>query len=133
DEGWTTTGDIVKLDRGCLWILGRQKDMIIRGGQNIYPAEIEGLLNEHPSVGAAAVVGMPDKEFGERTCAYISTKPGRTITFEELKQFLLSKQIAKYKLPERLEIIEAMPTVGDSGKVDKKALRADIEAKLKAG
>ena len=132
EDGWTSTGDIVKLDRGCLWILGRQKDMIIRGGQNIYPAEIEGLLNEHPAVGAVAVVGMPDKEFGERACAYVSTKPGRTFTFGELKEFLLSKNIAKYKLPERLEIIEAMPTVGDSGKVDKKVLRSDIEAKLQA-
>ncbi|MFH1139356.1 MAG: class I adenylate-forming enzyme family protein, partial [Pseudomonadota bacterium] len=61
DEGWTTTGDIVKLDRGCLWILGRAKDMIIRGGQNIYPAEIEGLLNEHPKVASVAIVGYPDR------------------------------------------------------------------------
>lgn len=132
-DGWTSTGDIVKLDRGCLWILGRKKDMIIRGGQNIYPAEIEGLLNEHPAVGAVAVVGMPDREFGEKTCAYVSPKPGQTFSFDEMKEFLLTKQIAKYKLPERLEIIDAMPTVGDSGKIDKKVLKADIEQKVTAG
>ena len=131
DKGWTTTGDIVKLDRGCLWILGRQKDMIIRGGQNIYPAELEGLLNEHPAVGSVAVVGMPDKEFGEKTCAYVVPKPGRSFSFAEMKEFLLNKQMAKYKLPERLEVVATMPTVGDSGKVDKKVLRTDIEEKLK--
>lgn len=131
-NGWTTTGDIVKLDRECLWILGRQKDMIIRGGQNIYPAEIEGLLNEHPAVGAVAVVGMPDPEFGERAVAYVSPKPGQTFAFSDMTSFLTGKQIAKFKLPERLEIIEAMPIVGDSGKIDKKALRTDIEDKLRA-
>lgn len=130
EEGWTTTGDIVKFDRGCLWIMGRQKDMIIRGGQNIYPAEIEGLLNEHPSVGSVAVVGMPDKEFGERACAYVVTKPGAALSFEEMVRFLRHKDIAAYKLPERLEVVEAMPTVGDSGKIDKKALRKDIEEKI---
>ena len=130
EDGWTTTGDIVKFDRGCLWIMGRQKDMIIRGGQNIYPAEIEGLLNEHPSVGSVAVVGMSDREFGERACAYVVTKPGASLTFEEMVKFLREKNIAAYKLPERLEIVTAMPTVGDSGKIDKKALRKDIEEKL---
>ncbi len=131
-DGWTSTGDIVKLDRGCLWILGRSKDMIIRGGQNIYPAEVEGLLNEHPAVAAVAVVGMPDREFGERCCAYVVTKSGQAITFDEMKDFLIEKQMAKYKIPERLEIVEAMPTVGDSGKIDKKVLKTEIEEKLKA-
>ncbi|MEW6267239.1 MAG: AMP-binding protein [Thermodesulfobacteriota bacterium] len=130
-DGWTSTGDIVKLDRGCLWIMGRQKDMIIRGGQNIYPAEIEGLLNEHPAVGSVAVVGMPDPEYGERAAAYVAPRPGMTFSFEEMTSFLLGKQIAKYKLPERLEILETLPTVGDSGKVDKKVLKADIERKVK--
>lgn len=129
-DGWTTTGDIVKLDRGCLWILGRAKDMIIRGGQNIYPAEIEGLLNEHPAVAAVAVVGYPDREMGERACAYVTVKEGRTFSFDEMVQFLVQKDIAKYKLPERLEIIGAMPTVGDSGKIDKKVLKVDIEQKV---
>ena len=131
ENGWTTTGDIVKFDRGCMWILGRQKDMIIRGGQNIYPAEIEGLLNEHPKVANVAIVGMPDKEFGERACAYVVCKPGETLTFEEMVSFLLEKKIAKYKLPERLEIMDQLPTVGDSGKVNKNTLKEMVAEKLK--
>ena len=129
-DGWSTTGDIVKLDKECLWIMGRKKDMIIRGGQNIYPAEIEGMLNNHPAVGSVAVVGMPDEEMGEKTCAYVVPKPGAEFTFKDMVDFLLSKQIAKYKLPERLEIVEDMPTVGDSGKINKEDLKKDIAAKL---
>jgi non-ribosomal peptide synthetase component E (peptide arylation enzyme) len=132
DDGWSTTGDIVKLENECLWIMGRKKDMIIRGGQNIYPAELEGMLNNHEAVGAVAVVGMPDEEMGERTCAYVTPKPGCSFTFDDMISFLLSKNIAKYKLPERLEIVDAMPTVGDSGKVNKEDLKKDIAAKLQA-
>jgi non-ribosomal peptide synthetase component E (peptide arylation enzyme) len=100
-DGWTTTGDIVKFDQECLWILGRSKDMIIRGGQNIYPAEIEGLLNEHPKV------------------------------FDEMVEFLKEKQLAMYKLPERLEIVDEFPAVGDSGKVNKEVLKKEIAEKVK--
>lgn len=128
-EGWTTTGDIVKFDQGCLWILGRAKDMIIRGGQNIYPAEIEGLLNEHPKVASVAIVGYPDKEMGERACAYVIPKAGQDFTLEEMVDFLKEKKLAMFKLPERLEIVSEFPTVGDSGKVDKKALKEYLEGK----
>jgi len=130
-DGWTTTEDIVKFDRGCLWILGRAKDMIIRGGQNIYPAEIEGLLNEHPKVASVAIVGYPDREMGERACAYVIPKPGEEFTFEEMVEFLKSKKLAMYKLPERLEIVDEFPAVGDSGKVNKEALKKDIAEKVK--
>ena len=123
-QGWCTTEDVVKFDQGCLWILGRQKDVIIRGGQNVYPAEVEGLMNEHPSVAAVAVVAMPDAEYGERACAFVVLRKGRSLALAELKAFLASKKVAKFKWPERLELIDLMPTVGDSGKVDKKALRA---------
>lgn len=131
-DGWCTTEDVVKFDQGCLWILGRQKDVIIRGGQNIYPAEVEGLMNEHPAVGAVAVVAMPDAEFGERACAFVTPRKGTTITLQEVKTFLGSKKVAKFKWPERLELIDAMPTVGDSGKVDKKALRQRLESLMQA-
>jgi acyl-CoA synthetase (AMP-forming)/AMP-acid ligase II len=130
DNGWTTTGDIVKEEEGFYWIMGRSKDMIIRGGQNIYPAELEGILNEHPKIANVAVVGYPDKEMGERTCAYVVLKTGETLTKEEMVAFLKEKKLSAYKLPERLEIIDAMPTVGDSGKVDKKVLKTDIEKKV---
>lgn len=125
-DGWCTTEDVVKFDQGCLWILGRQKDVIIRGGQNIYPAEVEGMLNEHPSVAAVAVVAMPDAEYGERACAFVVPRRGQTLTLDGLKEFLASKKVAKFKWPERLELTEQMPIVGDSGKVDKKALRARL-------
>jgi 2,3-dihydroxybenzoate-AMP ligase len=132
-DGWTTTGDIVKFDQNCLWILGRAKDMIIRGGQNIYPAEVEGLLNGHPAVASVAIVGYPDREMGERACAYVVLKAGQTLTFEEMKTFLKEKKISAYKLPERLELVPALPTVGDSGKVDKKVLKTQLEEWVKAG
>jgi non-ribosomal peptide synthetase component E (peptide arylation enzyme) len=132
-DGWTTTGDIVKFDQECLWILGRAKDMIIRGGQNIYPAEIEGLLNEHPKVASVAIVGYPDREMGERACAYVIPKAGQDFTFQEMVEFLKNKKLAMFKLPERLELVNEFPTVGDSGKVDKKALKKDIEEKVAKG
>jgi non-ribosomal peptide synthetase component E (peptide arylation enzyme) len=132
-DGWTTTGDIVKSEEGFLWIMGRSKDMIIRGGQNIYPAETEGILNEHPKVASVAIVGYPDREMGERACAYVVTKGGETFTKDEMVAFLKSKKLAAFKLPERLEIVAALPTVGDSGKVDKKVLKAELEKKVAEG
>ncbi len=132
DEGWCTTEDVVKFDQGCLWILGRQKDVIIRGGQNIYPAEVEGLMNEHPSVAAVAVVAMTDTEYGERACAFVVLRQGKALTLDEIKNFLAGKNVAKFKWPERLEFADQMPTVGDTGKVDKKALRARLLAAQQA-
>ncbi|MEW5908840.1 MAG: AMP-binding protein [Thermodesulfobacteriota bacterium] len=132
-DGWTTTGDIVKVEEGCLWILGRAKDMIIRGGQNIYPAEIEGLLNEHPKVSSVAIVGYPDREMGERACAYVIPKSGQSLTFQEMIDFLKKQKLAMFKLPERLEIVDAFPIVGDSGKVNKEALKKDIAEKVQTG
>jgi non-ribosomal peptide synthetase component E (peptide arylation enzyme) len=130
-NGWTTTGDIVKFDQECLWILGRSKDMIIRGGQNIYPAEIEGLLNDHPKVASVAIVGYPDKEMGERSCAYVIPKAGQDFTFDEMVEFLKGKQLAMFKLPERLEVVSEFPAVGDSGKVNKETLKKEIAEKVK--
>ncbi|MBW2514583.1 MAG: AMP-binding protein [Deltaproteobacteria bacterium] len=127
-DGWTTTEDIVKFDQGCLWILGRAKDMIIRGGQNIYPAEVEGLLNDHPKVSSVAVVGYPDREMGERCCAYVIPKPGEDFSFDEMVSFLKEKKIAMFKLPERLEVVSEFPAVGDSGKVNKETLKKQIKA-----
>lgn len=129
-DGWTTTGDIVKSEGGFLWIMGRSKDMIIRGGQNVYPAEIEGILNEHPKVANVAIVGYPDREMGERACAFVVLKDGQSLTKEEMVEFLKSKKLAFYKLPERLEVVAALPVVGDSGKVDKKVLKTELEKKV---
>ncbi|MBU2455848.1 MAG: o-succinylbenzoate--CoA ligase, partial [Proteobacteria bacterium] len=129
-DGWTTTEDIVKFDQGCLWILGRAKDMIIRGGQNIYPAEVEGLLNDHPAVASVAIVGYPDREMGEKCAAYVTVKAGMTFDFKTMADYLKSKEIAMFKLPEHLEIVDEFPAVGDSGKINKETLKKDIRVKL---
>lgn len=131
EDGWFKTGDLGKLDeQGNLVIVGRKKDMIIRGGQNIYAIELENLLLSHHKIREVAIVGMPDPIMGERTCAYVVLEPGENLALEEVTFFLKDKQIATFKLPERLEIIDKMPLAGDQ-KFDKKALRALIAEKIK--
>ncbi|MFZ0449864.1 MAG: AMP-binding protein [Desulfatiglandaceae bacterium] len=131
-DGFATPGDLVTLlDDGYLKIMGRKKNIIIRGGQNIYPREIEDYLVTHPDVTNAAVVPMPDPEMGERACAFITFKEGKQFTFEEMIEFLKGKKIAPFKLPERLEVLDALPLVGESGKIDNKAMVQMITQKLK--
>jgi non-ribosomal peptide synthetase component E (peptide arylation enzyme) len=132
-DGWYKTGDLGKLDEaGRLMIVGRKKEMILRGGQNVYPVEIEHLLINHPHVANVAIVKMPDPVMGEKACAYVVPAHGRHFTFEEMVSFLKEKSIAPYKLPERLEIIDALPMVAEGQKIDKKALEKDVVEKLKA-
>lgn len=132
EEGWYKTGDLGKLDEeGNLVIVGRKKDMIIRGGQNIYPVEIESLLRQHPKVRDVAIVGMPDPVMGERACAFVVPKSGQQFTFDEMVSFLRESRIASFKIPERLELVSKLPTIGGV-KVDKKALVTIITEKLKA-
>lgn len=131
-DGWYNTGDLGQFDeQGNLLIVGRKKDVIIRGGQNILPVEIENLLMTHPKVSNVAVVKMPDPLMGEKACAYVVPVSGEDFTFDEMVSFLKENDIAAYKLPERLEIIDVLPTVADGQKVDKKLLEKDIEEKLK--
>jgi non-ribosomal peptide synthetase component E (peptide arylation enzyme) len=130
-DGWFNMGDLGKFDdKGNLMIVGRKKDMIIRGGQNVYPVEIENLLRTHQNVSDVAIVGMPDSIMGEKACAYIVPKSGHGFTFDEMITFLKEKNIAPYKLPERLEILDSLPLVSGQ-KIDKKALQDDILQKLK--
>jgi non-ribosomal peptide synthetase component E (peptide arylation enzyme) len=132
-EGLFRIGDLARFDENDnLVIVGRAKNIIIRGGENIYPTEIEGMLGTHPKVTQAAVVKMPDPLFGERACAYVSLTPGETFAFDEMVSFLKSKKLAAFKLPERLEIVDKIPMVGDGTKVDLKGLEKDIADKLKA-
>lgn len=132
EGGWFKTGDLAKWDdKGNLVIVGRKKDMIIRGGQNIYPAEVEDILRTHPKLVDGAIVGMPDAVMGQRCCAYIVLQPGQEFSFEEMVCFLSEMRFASYKLPERLEIIDSLPRVGDQQKVDKKILEQDITQRLK--
>jgi len=129
--GWFKMGDLGKWDdRGNLVIVGRKKDMIIRGGQNIYPVEVEDVLRTHPGIADVAIIGMPDPIMGQRCCAYVVLQPGQKISFEEIVYFLKKKKFAPYKLPEWIEIIDSLPRVGDQQKVDKKILERDIAQKL---
>ena len=131
-DGFYRTGDMVRLHpSGNVVVEGRRKDMINRGGEKISAEEVENLVLSHESVHMAAVVSMPDPVMGERGCAFVIPRPGRSLTLEELTRFLLEKKIAKFKLPERLEIVEAFPLPG-VGKVSKKDLRELISAKLQA-
>jgi non-ribosomal peptide synthetase component E (peptide arylation enzyme) len=130
-DGWFRTGDLASFDpEGRITIKGRCKDIIIRGGQNIHPFEIENILTRHPKVLKAAVVGMPDTEMGERVCAYVVLKSREEFSFSEMVQFMRDQGIASFKIPERLEITNDLPLVGGI-KVDKKRLRQDIETELR--
>jgi len=130
--GLTKTGDLGKLDKdGNLYIVGRKKDVIIRGGQNIFPAEVESILITHPSIMNVAVVSMPDDVMGEKACAYVVCKPGKDISFEDITGFMLEKKCAKYKLPERLEVVDSFPMSGDGQKVMKRQLTEEVTKKLK--
>lgn len=129
-NGWFHSGDIGRMDSsGNILLTGRKKDLFKRGGQAVYPAEIEDLLHTHPKVAQAAVVAMPDPVMGEKGCAYIVVNDGESFSFEEMKAFLYGKKIASYKIPERLELIDELPM--KNFKVLKAALREDIAAKLR--
>ncbi len=119
--------------RDACEILGRAKDMIIRGGQNIYPEEIEGLLNDHPKVASVAVVGYPDREMGERACAYVIQRRTRNSLSGKWWLFLKSRNIAMFKLPERLEIVTEFPPVGDSGKDEQRDPEEGYQGKADSG
>ena len=103
-------------------ISGRGKDVIIRGGENIPIVEVEELLYRHPAVVDAAIVAMPDARLGERACAFVTLKPGESLSFAAMVAHLESHKMAKTYLPERLEIIDAMPRT-PSGKIQKFHLR----------
>ncbi len=130
-DGWFRMGDLGKLDeRGNLMLVGRKKDMIIRGGQNVYPQEIESLLVNHPKIATVAVVGFPDPVMGEKACACVVLRSQeQTLDLGEIVSFLKATGIASFKLPERLQIIHELPLVADQ-KVDKKALKEYIIRKI---
>ncbi len=121
-DGWFHTGDLGRWDQGNIVIVGRVRDVIIRGGDNVIPAEVEALLRTHPSVGQVIVVGVPDRVLGERVCACVTPRSGRRIDLKELSEHLRNQGLAYYKSPEQLLILEALPTVGD--KIDRRAITA---------
>jgi cyclohexanecarboxylate-CoA ligase len=123
EDGFFRTGDLASIDRrGAVTIRGRQKDIIIRGGENISAKEVEDLLYGHPLVREAAVVAMPDPVLVERVCAFVVPLEGANLTLDDLVGFLDGKGLARQKYPERLELVDELPTTA-SGKVQKYLLR----------
>jgi long-chain acyl-CoA synthetase len=121
-DGWVRTGDLGKLDSdGFLSIVGRKKDLIIRGGANIYPTEVEDALYGHPAVAECAVIGRPDQVYGEIVEAVLVFKDGRIATTDELVAHC-KERIADYKIPAIFEVVGALPK-GPTGKILKRALR----------
>jgi acyl-CoA synthetase (AMP-forming)/AMP-acid ligase II len=123
---WLRTGDLGRRDaEGYLYLVDRAKDVVITGGENVYPAEVEAALRAHPAIAEIAVVGMPDAEWGEVPAAVVVTKPGATLTLDELRSFCEGR-IARYKQPRRL-VLRATPLPRNaSGKVLKQELRAAL-------
>ena len=122
DDGWFRTGDAAYLDEeGFLFICDRVKDMIISGGENVYPAEVESGLMRHPAIAEVAVIGASDEKWGEAIVAIVVPKAGQTVTLEELRSFA-GEFLARYKLPSRLETVTALPR-NATGKLLKYQLR----------
>ncbi|MBN1850996.1 MAG: AMP-binding protein [Deltaproteobacteria bacterium] len=129
-EGFFRTGDMARIDeRGYITITGRIKEMINRGGESISATEIERLISRHPDVAAVAVIPMPDPLMGERVCAYVQTKAGVHLSFNQIIAFLKEQKASVLQLPERIEFIDAMPYTG-AQKLDKRFLREDIAKRL---
>jgi acyl-CoA synthetase len=126
DDGYFLSGDLGRItEDGYVKVVGRKKDMIIRGGFNIDPSEVEEMIRTHPAVLQVAVVGYPDDKYGERACAIVSTRPGHTLDHPALAHHLLSLGLSKEKLPERLVLCGGFPLSPD-GKILKAALKARL-------
>jgi long-chain acyl-CoA synthetase len=121
-DGWLHTGDIGHLDEdGYLYIVDRLKDLIIRGGFNVFPRDVEDVLLEHPAVQLAACVGRPDEENGEEVVAVVQLAPGQEVTGAELVEFA-KVRMAKYKYPREVTVLPAVPLTS-VGKINRKAVR----------
>jgi len=121
-DGWFHTGDIGVVEDGFVRILDRAKDMIITGGANIYPAEVEAVLAKHPKVGLAAVVGVPDRVKGEIAVAYVILKQPGPATAEELEAHC-REHLSSYKVPKKFLVVQSLPMT-PTGKIQKRELRS---------
>jgi 2,3-dihydroxybenzoate-AMP ligase len=131
-DGWYRSGDICRMTPGGnLIVEGRDKDMINRGGEKISAEEVENLVYQLPAVSQVAAVAMPDDILGERVCLYVVTRPGTTVSLDEIRASMETIGVARFKLPEHLVVVEELKST-KVGKIDKKALRADISERLTA-
>ncbi len=124
-DGWLYTGDIGFLDPdGDLWLLQRREDIILSGGENVYPMEVEAVIRQHPAVADACVVGLPDSEWGQRVGAMIALRPGETLSEAELDAFV-RQRLAGYKLPRQRQLVAELPLTA-SGKVAREVVRSRL-------
>jgi long-chain acyl-CoA synthetase len=120
-DGWFHTGDVARVDdEGYLFIVDRKKDLIIRGGYNVYPRELEEVMYEHPAVREAAVVGVPHEGLGEEVGAAVALKPGADVTPGELRLFM-KERVAAYKYPRVIWLVDELPK-GPTGKILKREI-----------
>jgi len=126
EDGWLSTGDLARFDEeNYLYIVGRKKDMIISGGQNIYPAEIERVLNEHPSIFEACIVGLTDKEWGEAVAAAIVLEQNVAMTETEVIEYV-RKELASYNKPKYVKFFSSLPRTAATGKLQKVEIRKNL-------
>jgi fatty-acyl-CoA synthase len=129
EDGWFRTGDLGRLDEdGFLFICGRAKDMVISGGENVYPAEVESVLLDHPAIANVAVVGTQDEKWGERVVAFAILKDQRPLSLDDLRDFCRGR-LASYKQPKELRIVSELPQNG-AGKIQKHILRQMLASKV---
>ncbi|WHZ11883.1 MAG: Long-chain-fatty-acid--CoA ligase [Burkholderiaceae bacterium] len=128
-DGFYRMGDVVRKIGRNLFTDGRKKDLINRGGEKISSDEVENLILMHPAIEGCCVVAMPDPHYGEKACAFVVLHAGRTVDLAGLREFLLAQRIAKFKLPERIEVVERFP-VSPAGKILRRELRERIAATL---
>jgi fatty-acyl-CoA synthase len=129
EEGWLHSGDLARRNPdGTFVITGRLKDMIIRGGENIYPKEIEEFIYTHPKVSDVQVIGVPDEAMGEEIMACIILKEGESMSVDEMRQYVLD-HMAKHKVPKYIEFVDGFP-MNDAGKIQKYKMREQAIAKL---
>ena len=125
--GWFHTGDLARVDEdGYFYIVDRKKDLIIRGGYNVYPREIEEVLHEHPAVAEVAVIGIPHPSLGEEVGAAVALKPGASATPEELRLWARDR-VAAYKYPRHVWLVDALPK-GPTGKILRREVKPPEEA-----
>jgi 2,3-dihydroxybenzoate-AMP ligase len=132
-DGFYRSGDLMRRHPSGNYVVeGRKKDLINRGGEKISAEEVENLILMHPAVVNVACVPMPDPMLGEKMCAFVILKPGAALTLAQLLDFLKLQEIARFKMPERLEVVNDFP-VSTFGKVSKKALGEMVAARIAAG
>ena len=132
EDGWFRTGDMAKMDEdGYFFIVDRKKDLIIRGGYNVYPREIEEVLYEHPAVQEAAVIGVPHDELGEEVGAAVVLKEGESVDEDELKSYV-KEQVAAYKYPRKIWFTDELPK-GPTGKILKREIEVPEKVAASSG